>query len=370
MIYCDEENLEKSYRDQARECGLEAEKHFRLCRNAYNNGDAEMGKFYCDLAKFYQKYMREANNIAANIIFKINNQNQPLNTIDLHRLFVDEAINKLKDRVNYVKTKGVLQLNVIVGRGNHSKNGPKLKDAVANFASKTNIRYTLDHLNPGRIKLFFENMSRIMPIENEHSSIYIYNRSNQVKLSDYITQTLLKNSTSQNRNGFGDSRHLSIKRKHTTERVSDRSNEGPSSVKKRKNKIKDSTHLSQNTNRFAELETLKTHSLMKRKCNTQRSSDRSNEAPSTVKKSKAKRKNSTRFAQNSNQLLDSGSNGKNACSNEVSSSVIASQRKDSTYIVQSANEYKYRLSEFCSSVCRFVFGFVIIGVMCLALFGL
>lgn len=372
MSVCDDEKyLEESYRAQARECALEAELNFRRYRNAYTNGNGEMGKCYYDLAKFYQKCMREANNIAADIIFKVNNRNQPLHTVDLHRLFVDEAIKKLKERIDYVKTRSVHQLCVIVGRGIHSKCGPKLKNAVANYAFKNNIHHALDNLNPGRINLYLENTSVIQPLEDKsenlrHSSMYIFNRPNQVKLSDYFPQTRLKNTIRKNRNGSRNSKHNSMKRKHIDERVSDHSNEVPSSEKKSKNKTKDSTY-SQNLNSFVDLlETPKIQILMKRKCNTQRSSDRSNEVPSIVKKSKTKRKNLT---QNANELMHSSPQGTNDYSNAVSSSGTMSQiqRKDSTHVLRSA---KYFFNKFRSSVCRFVFGFGLIGLMFLALSGL
>lgn len=117
-----------------------------------------------------------------------------------------EAIEKLTNRIN----NAILWTNiltVIVGRGHHSENGPKLQTAVANFAFKNNIPCGFDPHNPGRMWLCLEGASGVQLPENESdehsdSSMYIYNRANEgyeAKLSDYITQTQHKKQRSKNK---------------------------------------------------------------------------------------------------------------------------------------------------------------------------
>lgn len=336
----DEEYLE--YRSEARYWAEQADEYFRLSRNVYSSGDCEMAEDYYELAKSCQKCMMEANDTAADVIFEINNQNRPSHVIDLHKLFVNEAIGKLTDRVNDAIKRSVLQLIVIVGRGNHSVGEPKLKEAVANFAFKNNIRYELDHFNTGRINLHLVNISPIplMP-EDESEDFYKYNRSKKVTLSEYIPQAGLKDSTSQNTNR----------------------SQVPSSVRKSRAKRKDSTHNMQNSYRNGNSGSGKKHSSMHG--NTTQESDRSNKVTPSVKNSETEIKDSTHVTHNANRIGNSGPHPKDSsmerkhnteqaddCSNDVSISANTTQIQgnQSTYILQSGNGCKYRFMEIFLSI--------------------
>nr|CAG8437319.1 8762_t:CDS:2 [Entrophospora candida]CAG8438705.1 3851_t:CDS:2 [Entrophospora candida] len=87
--------------------------------------------------------MQEYNNKAAEIIFLENNKDRPITELDLHGLFVKEAVEKTKLRIEQCELKGVSYLVIIVGKGKHSINGiSKLRPAVLELIKKHNLRCT------------------------------------------------------------------------------------------------------------------------------------------------------------------------------------------------------------------------------------
>lgn len=144
---------EWDYRAEARECALDRNKYFRLSQLAYKNGDGKKANEYSIKGKECQMRMEEANDSAAHVVFAKNNDHRNVNEIDLHGLFVSEAIAKLSDRVAYAVRNNIDKLTVIVGQGHNSEYGPKLKPAVVEFASASGIPLKLSFSNPGRIKL-------------------------------------------------------------------------------------------------------------------------------------------------------------------------------------------------------------------------
>ena len=64
--------------------------------------------------------MREKNEQAANLIFKHFNDHRPSNVIDLHGLYVAEALKSLEGKLQACRAAKISQLTVITGMGNHS----------------------------------------------------------------------------------------------------------------------------------------------------------------------------------------------------------------------------------------------------------
>lgn len=394
----DDDYIEEGLRVEAKRRAEEADDNFRHYRDALKIGDGEMAKNYHDAAKYGRKCMKDANDRAADIAFERNNENRPFHIIDLHHLFVTEAIAKLTDRVNDAIIRSMQELTVIVGRGRHSVCGPKLKTAVANYAFKNNIRFGLDPINPGRIELYLEDASPIRSHESESethsdSSIYIYNRSNEATLSDYITQTLPKK---QRRKPSKNRKNTPHRADHRRDKVSSLSG--------------NTSHTQQNSSNHIQLNVEKSQKNLKqkkRKCNAQNINACSNEMPSSENTLQFKRVDSTYISQQGTGSVDLKKPSKNATQrDEVSSSVTPQtqqkdsthkllnvkesqinvkqkkrkcnaqnvntsqlKRKDSTHILLNVNEFENRLNEFCSSICNSVF--VLIGVMLIArLFGL
>lgn len=142
------------YRKEARELAVKRDESFRKSQIAYKQGDGLKAKQLSEQGKRCQKLCVEANKSAADEIFNYNNNRGPLTEIDLHGLYTNEAIEMLEHRIVKASNHGVERLDVIVGQGNHSENGPKIKPSVKAFAADNNIRYTINNRNPGCISLY------------------------------------------------------------------------------------------------------------------------------------------------------------------------------------------------------------------------
>ncbi|KAJ3863220.1 hypothetical protein EV359DRAFT_43548, partial [Lentinula novae-zelandiae] len=75
-------------------------------------------------------------------------------SIDVHGLLVPEAIDKTEDAFRGVLRTGNRFLRVIVGKGNHSKNGmSKLRPAIIQAFTQHGFKCTVDVNNSGIVIL-------------------------------------------------------------------------------------------------------------------------------------------------------------------------------------------------------------------------
>ncbi|KAL3209616.1 hypothetical protein MRX96_038052 [Rhipicephalus microplus] len=120
---------------------------FRKAKEAYHRGMKTVAAFYSQQGRAYAEKMREANERASWKLLQLRNAQSDDNTLDLHGLHVQEAIQVLK---NYVKLKKreswCLQkkqtLRIITGRGAHSaQNIPKVKFAVESYLLSSQLNY-------------------------------------------------------------------------------------------------------------------------------------------------------------------------------------------------------------------------------------
>jgi DNA-nicking Smr family endonuclease len=66
-----------------------------------------------------------------------NNKKQPNGTIDLHGLYVKEALDEVEKAISNGQRVGLDELRIITGKGNHSANKQaKIKPAVAEMMRK------------------------------------------------------------------------------------------------------------------------------------------------------------------------------------------------------------------------------------------
>lgn len=128
----------------------------QLSRQAFQKGDKKKAKILSNEGKEFKKLMDKENRIASNKIFDLHNSKKTIDEIDLHGLFVAEAIERLNQRVKLAKQCCLPNLVVIVGRGIHSERGPKIKPAVVKYANKNNIQYQMDSPNAGCITFEFD----------------------------------------------------------------------------------------------------------------------------------------------------------------------------------------------------------------------
>ncbi|EIW67118.1 hypothetical protein TREMEDRAFT_34383, partial [Tremella mesenterica DSM 1558] len=101
-------------------------------------------------AKQHQKRQKELDEEASNWIFHENNQSSPPNTIDLHGLYVKEALERVETAISRGQKMKQKELKVIVGKGIHSQGHvAKVKPAVEGLMMKYNLSAHLDPDNPG-----------------------------------------------------------------------------------------------------------------------------------------------------------------------------------------------------------------------------
>lgn len=149
----------QNYRDEAK---LHLEKRQELHQKAqehYSRGQPEVAQFYIELASKQTKLYNRANGFAAAQLLEEHSKRLcNFDTLDLHYLYVAEAIQALDifiDRnINLLQgeSKQIQNLFVITGRGNHSKNKKsRIKPAVIHRLKERSIRFV--ELNPGLLKI-------------------------------------------------------------------------------------------------------------------------------------------------------------------------------------------------------------------------
>lgn len=145
-------------------------KHFRLSQEAHRKGDLQTSKMHSNEGKRFKRLKVAADKLAAEAIFGHHNRDCPSNVIDLHGLYVSEAIERLKQRVAQCREENSLNLIVIVGKGKHSSGGPKIKPAVVSYAMKSRLHFHPDSPNAGCITIEFVTGSTRH--HNNHTTIH------------------------------------------------------------------------------------------------------------------------------------------------------------------------------------------------------
>lgn len=143
-------------RDKARMLTEEIVEYYQTSKAAYRSGNHSKAKRFSRLAKIYQNERDSRDRTAADAKFRSLNNGKPQTQIDLHGLFVKEAIEKLEERVEFARRIGLKSLTVIAGQGKHSNSQPKLKPAVIEFAQMNGIRCIPNIPNPGCVRFIFE----------------------------------------------------------------------------------------------------------------------------------------------------------------------------------------------------------------------
>ncbi|KAI5074844.1 hypothetical protein GOP47_0010805 [Adiantum capillus-veneris] len=127
-------------------------------QEAWRSGKKAEAKSLSNAAKAQAQLMAEANKKAAEALFNKHNATRDVGELDLHGLFVKEAIEKVEQRIALCKEMGRKDLVVIVGKGNHSRDGNAiLKPIVEKFIQKYSLSVTVGKPNDGCIYVEFDN---------------------------------------------------------------------------------------------------------------------------------------------------------------------------------------------------------------------
>jgi len=137
-------------RAQANEEGDQMAKCFAESHEAYGRGDGAGAKELSNQGKAHQAKMISLNKEASDWIFIENNKDSKPGEIDLHGLYVKEAIEHTDRALQEAKQKGDSELHLIVGKGLHSQGGAaKIKPAIEELMQKHHISAELDPHNAG-----------------------------------------------------------------------------------------------------------------------------------------------------------------------------------------------------------------------------
>ncbi|XP_008194330.1 uncharacterized protein LOC103313264 isoform X1 [Tribolium castaneum] len=143
-----------------------AQRHFdkkrqfhKIAHQCKENGEHSLADHYFKKAKLQARLAETANNNAAAVVLQENQaRNFTKSTIDLHHLYVKEALEALDrfldQEIQFLRNNSLKRgsLRVITGRGKHSANGiPKIKPAVIARLEERNLKY--NHINPGYLRV-------------------------------------------------------------------------------------------------------------------------------------------------------------------------------------------------------------------------
>ncbi|KAJ6609822.1 hypothetical protein B0H10DRAFT_2062625 [Mycena sp. CBHHK59/15] len=137
-------------RAQANEEGDQMAKSFAESHEAYGRGDGAGAKQLSNQGKEHQRKMVELNKEASNWIFIENNKDSKPGEIDLHGLYIKEAIEQTDKALEEAKRRGDSEVHLIVGKGLHSQGGAaKIKPAIEELMQKHRLFAELDPHNAG-----------------------------------------------------------------------------------------------------------------------------------------------------------------------------------------------------------------------------
>lgn len=146
----------KNFRQEAQKWHDKRTELSKRSQDAYNSGDKQAAHQLSEQLKEALHKAEECNKKAAQYVFVQNNADSEGNEIDLHGLYVNEAKWVLQKRIAEALRTGQLNLEVIVGKGNHSANGvAKLKPAIDELCSEAGLNHYIDQKNTGVMVIDF-----------------------------------------------------------------------------------------------------------------------------------------------------------------------------------------------------------------------
>jgi DNA-nicking Smr family endonuclease len=97
----------------------------------------------------HKSAMENLDKRAAKIIFRENNKNRMGGRIDLHGLYVAEAVGFAKEELRSAMTRGDEVVRFIVGKGLHSEGEARIRPALEELFSERGLSHLLDANNTG-----------------------------------------------------------------------------------------------------------------------------------------------------------------------------------------------------------------------------
>ncbi|KAL4073870.1 hypothetical protein J3A83DRAFT_4092267, partial [Scleroderma citrinum] len=123
---------------------------YQQSQDAFQRGEHARAKVFSAQGGRHKLKMESLNNSASAQIFKANNPDGKTGRVDLHNLFVKEALLYAKKAIEEAPEQSRSQIQFVVGKGLHSEgNEAKIKPALEKFLKDCNIQAALDPNNAG-----------------------------------------------------------------------------------------------------------------------------------------------------------------------------------------------------------------------------
>ncbi|KAH9830212.1 uncharacterized protein C8Q71DRAFT_824894 [Rhodofomes roseus] len=140
----------QALRARAIEEGSKMAQCFEASHTAYESGEHARAKELSTQGNAYKAEMKRLNELASEWIFAKKNKGRALGEVDLHGLYVREAIPCAECAVEDARRRGDTKINLIVGIGRHSPQGvAKLKPAIEEWLQRQGLVVELDPKNSG-----------------------------------------------------------------------------------------------------------------------------------------------------------------------------------------------------------------------------
>ncbi|KAI9463662.1 hypothetical protein BJY52DRAFT_1115514 [Lactarius psammicola] len=146
------EDLEfaKKLREKARRSGGEMTEAYSQAESSQRMGDRWASQEYRQQGHAHKSAMEEFDKRAAKIIFREKNKNRRDGMIDLHGLYVAEAVGFTNELLQSAGSRGDEVVRLIVGKGLHSDaGGAKIRPALENLCTERGLDHSLDPHNAG-----------------------------------------------------------------------------------------------------------------------------------------------------------------------------------------------------------------------------
>jgi len=139
-----------SLRARANEEGNQMAQSFEASHEAYERRDGALAKELSNKGKEHQRRMEGWNQQASDWVFAENNKDSKPGEIDLHGLYVKEAIVHTDQAIQEAKQRGDSEIRLIVGKGLHSPGGAaKIKPAIEQLMQNHQLLAEMDPDNAG-----------------------------------------------------------------------------------------------------------------------------------------------------------------------------------------------------------------------------
>lgn len=124
---------------------------YQQSQEAYQRGDRALAKRLSEEGRVHKQEMENLNTSASAWIFRENNLGKEADhQVNLHDLYVKEAIVYAEKAIENAREQGIPEIRLIIGKGLHSEgNVAKIKPALQEFMKGRNIQAKLDPSNPG-----------------------------------------------------------------------------------------------------------------------------------------------------------------------------------------------------------------------------